>query len=222
MKAFVSWSGGKDCMLALNRYLKNHSKQDVCLLNMCDEHSDLSRCHGLKKKMIGLQAEKMGIHLFHETTDFAGYEKAFKQKIAELKLMGVAEGVFGDIYLEEHRTWIERVCNEMEIEAVFPIWHADTKKLLLELVDERFKALTVAVHCDMLPEQWLGRELNRSFYDEIITLKGIDPCAENGEYHSYVYDGPLFSEPVSFIKWEKTKRDNYYFLTILPDMPNEK
>ena len=216
MKAFVSWSGGKDCMLALNRYLKQNSKNDVCLLNMCDANSDLSRSHGLKKEMIALQAQKMGIQLFQKITDSANYEKNFKAKIAELKFFGVSAGVFGDIYLMEHRTWIERVCAEMQIEAIFPLWLNDTRDLLKEFVSEGFKALTVSVHCEKLTQNWLGRELNSAFFDDITKLPNTDPCAENGEYHSFVFDGPIFSNAVPFIKSEISQHDNHYFLTILP------
>lgn len=215
MKAFVSWSGGKDCTLALNRYLKNNSKTDVCLLNMCDAHSDQSRSHGLHKDMIALQAQKMGIALFQQPTDAAGYEKAFKTQISELKTLGVTVGVFGDIYLMEHRTWIERVCNEMQIEAIFPLWEVNTKTLFQEFIDEGFKALTVSVRCNMLPQSWLGRELNADFLTDICQIPNADPCAENGEYHSFVYDGPLYSEPVLFDKSSISEHDNHYFLTIL-------
>jgi uncharacterized protein (TIGR00290 family) len=114
----------------------------------------------------------------------------------------------------EHRTWIERVCNEMEIEPVFPLWNADTTGLLREFVSEGFRALTVSVRTGMLPESWLGREIDESFLNELSTLEGIDPCAENGECHSFVYDGPLFGQAVRFEKGAVSEHDNHYFLEI--------
>ena len=215
MNAFVSWSGGKDCMLALYRFLKNTDNKVFCLVNMCDADSESSRSHGLPKKLIASQAKKLNIPLIQKSvSDEVGYEAAFKQVISDIKKQGVTVGVFGDIYLMEHRTWIERVCSEMDIEPVFPLWNDDTRILLQEFIDADFKSLTVSVHCDKLSEEWLGKELNQNFANEIFSLPDIDPCAENGEYHSFVYNGPIFSSPVSFEKGTVSQRDNHFFLSI--------
>jgi uncharacterized protein (TIGR00290 family) len=214
MKVFASWSGGKDCMLALYRHLQTKGNEVAYLVNMCDTDGEHSRSHGIKKSIIHSQAEAMNIPIIQEATDFSGYEARFKSVITELKTDGVTAGIFGDIYLVEHRTWIERVCKELDIEPIFPLWGNDTKKLLKEFINVGFKALTVAVNTDKLNENWIGRNLDLSFFDEITAMKNTDPCAENGEYHSFVYDGPVFSNPVKFTKGETYRKDNHIFLTL--------
>ncbi|MEA3317245.1 MAG: diphthine--ammonia ligase [Bacteroidota bacterium] len=214
MKVFASWSGGKDCMLAVYRYLQTKGNKVAYLVNMCDADGEHSRSHGIKKKFIRRQAEAMNIPIIQEATDFRNYETHFKKLINELKKDGVTAGIFGDIYLLEHRTWIERVCKELDIEAIFPLWENDTKELLKEFIDMGFKALTVAVNTDKLNKNWIGRNLDLSFFDEITTMENIDPCAENGEYHSFVYAGPIFSNPVQFTKSETYKEDNHIFLAL--------
>ncbi len=215
MKAFASWSGGKDCMLALYRYLQKPENSVECLVNMCDSDNEHSRSHGINKSWIQKQALSMGIPVAQPISDFGGYEKAFKEQISILKKSGVQAGIFGDIYLEEHRTWINRVCSEMEIEPVFPLWGEDTGDLLKEFIAEGFQTIVVAVNNQMLDEQWLARIINTEFYNDIINLNGIDPCAENGEYHSFVFDGPLFKKPVKFTHGEKYAKVNHLFLKLI-------
>jgi uncharacterized protein (TIGR00290 family) len=221
MKAFVSWSGGKDCMLALHRFLKNKDNEVSYLINMCENNSEHSRSHGIKKSLIKEQVCKIGIPIIQEKID-KSYEASLKKIIKQLKSKGITTGVFGDIYLEEHKTWIERVCAEMKIEAIFPLWGNNTSKLLKEFIEEGFKALTVSIRCDKLLVEWLGRELNTDFFKDIAKLEEIDPCAENGEYHSFVYDGPIFKSPVLFTKGEITTRDNHHFLELIEEKNNEE
>jgi uncharacterized protein (TIGR00290 family) len=214
MKAFVSWSGGKDCMLALYRFLQNPENEVVSLVNMCDDQSERSRSHGLNRQTIQQQAAAMNLRLTQQKTNSTDYEKNFKAVIADLKKEGVTAGVFGDLYLMEHHTWIERVCSEAGVTPVFPLWENDTKALLAEFVDAGFEALTVSVRESLLPESWLGRKLDRSFFNDITALDGIDACAENGEYHSFVYNGPVFQHPVAFTTGKRYRADNHVFLEI--------
>ncbi len=214
MKAFVSWSGGKDCMLALHRFTKTETNEVACLVNMCDDSGDYSRSHGLRKELIKSQADHMGLNIIQQKTDIRGYEVNFKEIIHKLKLEGVTAGVFGDIYLKEHRNWIERVCHEMDITPVFPLWHEGTKDLLEEFISQGFKTITVSINISKLSSEWLGRTIDYDFLDEISKLKDIDPCAENGEYHTFVYDGPLFKMPLQLIKEDEFKNDKYLFQKI--------
>jgi uncharacterized protein (TIGR00290 family) len=210
MKAFVSWSGGKDCMLALHRFLKNNSNAVSHLVNMCENNSEYSRSHGIKKSLIMDQADSIGVPIVQETIGNS-YEANFKKVISELKLEGVKAGIFGDIYLQEHRTWIDRVCSEMNIEAIFPLWGEDTKGLLNEFISEGFKTIVVVIDNTKLSTQWLGRKIDNEFLNDIVKQENIDACAEKGEYHSFVYDGPLFKKPIPFIKGKKfTESQNTY------------
>lgn len=215
MKAFASWSGGKDCMLALQRYLGNPENSVECLVNMCNSDNEHSRSHGIHKSWIQKQAALLDIPLVQPTSGFKEYEDILKKQIEILKKNGVEAGVFGDIYLEEHRTWINRVCMEMEIKPVFPLWGEDTGALLKEFIGKGFKTIVVAINEDKLNESWLGRIINDAFYMDIIQQNGIDPCAENGEYHSFVFDGPLFKKPVEFAEGEKYRNGNHKFLELI-------
>ncbi len=214
MKVFASWSGGKDCMLAVHRQLKVKDIEVVCLVNMCDSDGEHSRSHGIKKELIAKQAQEMSIPIVQKAIDNRGYEECFKSVIADQKRQGIEGGIFGDIYLMEHRTWIERVCAEMDIVPIFPLWENNTRLLLKEFIDAGFKTLTVAVNTNMLDRSWLGKVLDTSFYDEITGMNDIDPCAENGEYHSFVFDGPLFKKPVAYVNEGIIHKENHTFLKL--------
>ncbi|NJO91969.1 MAG: diphthine--ammonia ligase [Chloroflexia bacterium] len=214
MKLFSSWSGGKDCMLALYRIQQTDEHKVVCLVNMCDADGKHSRSHGLRKDVVAAQAKALEIPIIQKQTDIKEYETNFKSVITDLKKQGIEGGVFGDIYLEAHRIWIEGVCREMDIEAVFPLWRDNTHKLLNEFINLGFKALTVSIHQSMLDKNWLGRDLDETFVNQITKLKNIDPCAENGEYHSFVYDGPNFKSSVGIVNGEVYEKNNHWFQEI--------
>ncbi len=214
MKAFASWSGGKDCMLALYRFLKEPKNELISLLNMCDDDGEKSRSHGLQSEIIALQAERMGLKIIQQKSNFNEYEKNFKKAVNELKKDGVNTGIFGDIYLKEHRIWIERVCNDLQITPVFPLWENNTTDLLKEFISEGFKTIVVAANTKQLGNEWVGRLIDNDFLKDILKLKNVDPCAENGEYHSFVYDGPLFKTPVLFETGEKYIDEETCFLEI--------
>lgn len=198
-------------MLALYRVKKEGKHHISCLVNMCDADSDKSRSHGLPKLLVYRQAKAMGIPIVQPVTSFQNYERVFKETIAKLKQEGVEGGVFGDIYLQEHRTWIERVCRDMDIEPIFPLWNFGTAELLQEFVSEGFTSMLVAINQKFLTEEWLGRKIDESFLKDIKTHPDIDPCAENGEYHSFVYDGPIFEKPVEFeIGNRYSEKDSFY------------
>lgn len=197
MKAFVSWSGGKDCMLALHRFLKEKDNTVVCLVNMSNNEGTHSRSHGIKNRLVIEQAESMDIPLIQKATERGDYESNFKEVILQLKEEGVTCGIFGDIYLDAHRVWIDRVCADMEIEAVFPLWGDSTQELMLEFISEGFETTVVAINNTKLNDDWLGRKIDNQFLEDILKLDGVDPCAENGEYHSFVYNGPIFKKSLN-------------------------
>jgi diphthine-ammonia ligase len=214
MKAFVSWSGGKDCMFALYRFISENRDCVHTLLNMCDETGKHSGSHGIASGLLALQAECMNIPLVQKPTSRQNYETNFKNAIVQLKHEGVNTGIFGDIYLDAHREWIERVCSDLQIQPVFPLWGRDTRQLLYDFIDVGFKAITVAVKADALPDSWRGRMLDQSFYNDITRLEGIDACAEQGEYHTFVFDGPLFQKPVEFSHGINTTENGHFHLQL--------
>ena len=214
MNLFASWSGGKDCTLALYRILQQKEHEVPYLINMCDVDGHHSRSHGMHKEVIARQAAQLGIEILQPETDTASYESKFKKAIAQLKEKGVTGGVFGDIYLQVHRDWIERVCADMDIQPFFPLWENSSAQMIEEFVNAGFKTRVVAVNTRLLPKDWLGRIIDKQFISDILGLSGIDPCAENGEYHSFVYDGPLFKQPIQVSLGKEYFKDNHWFLEV--------
>jgi diphthine-ammonia ligase len=214
MKLFSSWSGGKDCMLALYRVQQSGEHKVKVLLNMCDDNSDYSRSHGIHSSMIVRQAEALGIELLQPKTNWTNYGQEFKSTLLKLKEQGIGGGVFGDIYLWEHRHWIEQVCSECGVEAFFPLWDNPVKELAGEIVASGFKIIIVSVNAKQLTENFVGCTYDQSFVDELLQMGGIDVCAELGEFHTFVFDGPNFKHPVLFQKGAVSFRENHWFLEI--------
>ncbi len=214
MKTFISWSGGKDTALACYRMMKNENKEIAHLLNMISENGTHSRSHGLEVKLLQSQAKSMGIPITQIKATWESYEDEFKKALADFKNNDINEGVFGDIDLQPHRDWVERVCKESRITPFLPLWNDNREDLLNEFIDVGFKAIVVAVNRDYLGEEWLGREINNDFINDLKNLSNVDLCGENGEYHTFVYDGPFFQEPVTFSAGEKISQEKHYFLEL--------
>lgn len=214
LKAFVSWSGGKESTLAFYRAMKN-GIQSVCLINMLSEDGSYSRSHGINSELIKAQAEAIGIPIIQPKTTWESYEDNFKDTIMQLKNEGVEAGVFGDIDLQEHREWVERVCRETGIKAVLPLWGEEREKLLMDFITSGFKAIVCSTNASFLGSEWLGREVDYKFIEDLKALGNIDLCGEKGEYHTFVYDGPIFREPVKFTKNKKVLRGKNWFLEIM-------
>jgi len=209
MKVFASWSGGKECALATYKaILQGH--QVSYLLNFISEDGERSRSHGILAKVLDLQAKAIGIPMVQVKTSWENYEENFKKVVTELKEKGISGGVFGDIDLEEHREWVERVCGELGIKPILPLWGLESEKLLREFLALGFKAKVVATKLDV---SLLGRDVDETLIAEIQRFN-CHPCGESGEYHTFVFDGPIFKTPLEVIPGKKEKRDNVWFLEI--------
>ncbi len=212
MKAFASWSGGKDSTLALFKAMNLGYDVDK-LLNTINEDGSYSRSHGIRAEVLKKQAEAIGKEIVQVSTSWQDYEKNFKDAVQRLKSEGIEFGVFGDIDVEEHREWIERVCSELGIKPVLPLWKMDREKVVREFVNLGFKAVVCSVKDGVLGKEWLGRELNEGFIEDI-KEEGVDVCGENGEYHTFVYDGPIFNYGLKLKFGRVLYRKGYYFLEI--------
>ncbi|MDO4695135.1 diphthine--ammonia ligase [Porphyromonas sp.] len=211
MTVFVSWSGGKDCMFATYKYLRSNPESSVhALLHMKRKSS----AHGFAEDVIIEQAEAMSLPLIIKEVGESGYEAAFKEALATLKAKGVDTGIFGDIYLEEHKVWVERVCGEMGVTPLFPLWGMDTSTIINEFVASGFKTLVVAMRSDLMPMCFLGRVIDEEFVRDFSTLPDVDLCGEHGEYHSYVFDGPLFRRPARYVGGETCEEKKHRILPI--------
>lgn len=184
------------------------------LVNFVSEDGERSRSHGIKARVLGLQAKAIGIPIIQVKTSWENYEENFKKVVMELKSKGIEGGVFGDIDLEEHREWIGRVCAELEMKPLLPLWGIEPRKLLADFWQSGFKAVVVATR---LEEGLLGKSLDKAFLDEIRRLNS-HPCGESGEYHTFVFDGPIFQTPLKVILGKKEKRDSVWFLEISAEL----
>ena len=209
MKVFSSWSGGKECALATYKAI-SQDHEVLYLLNFVTEDGQRSRSHGTKASVVALQAEAIGIPIIQVKTSWENYEENFKKAVRELRDKGIEGGVFGDMDLEEHREWVERVCSEVGIKAFLPLWGIKPEKLIEELLKLKFKATIVATRLD---ENFLGKVLDRALVRQISKL-GSHPCGENGEYHTFVTDGPIFRKALKITRGESKKRDNIWFWDI--------
>ena len=217
MNAFVSWSGGKDCLYALHNLYKRQGgtpPEEVTLLNMVSSDGKMSRSHGIDPSAMRAQAEAMGLPILQVPIE-SGYEASFKSAIQRLQAeKGIDTGIFGDIYLKAHREWIERVTSELSVRPLFPLWGRDTAELVRAFVRDGFKTRIVAVRKGTTAVPFLGRDVDEAFVEEASRLP-MDLCGEEGEYHTFVYDGPLFRHPVSFRVGEKWEDEKHFFLPIL-------
>lgn len=216
-QVFASWSGGKDCCLACYRATTNGLKVRY-LANTVTEDGKRSCSHGLSADVIRVQSQAIGIPLVQRRTTPDTYETEFKNMLRNFKLEAVEGGVFGDIDFNEHREWIERVCNDVEITPHLPLWGMSQDKILREFINLGFEAVVIATKADLLGEEWLGKRIDLNFIrdlEELKEIKSITLCGEAGEYHTLVIDGPLFQKRVEIRDAQKVFRDEHWFYEIL-------
>ncbi len=214
VKAFCCWSGGKESALSYYRLKKEKKIEVSCLLNMSNKDGKHSRTHGVSSALLQAQAKAVGIPLIQRKATWKTYEEEFKKAVLDLKRKGIRVGIFGDIDLQEHRDWVERVCRDAGITPILPLWKGEREKLLGEFIQAGFKTIIVATNVDFLNKEWLGREMNRELIEELRVLGGIDLCGERGEYHTFVYDGPIFKKFVDFTIEKKILRDKRWLLKL--------
>ena len=210
MSYIASWSGGKDSCFALYKVI-GKGYEISHLVNFISEEFHRVSFHGTEAKLIQLQSQAMGIPLLQKETTWDGYEQEFKEAVRSLIPSGVEGMVFGDMYLQEHKDWVERVCCELGIEAIEPLWGRNTEEILVSFVNKGFEAVIVSAQSKLIDEDWIGRRVDKAFM-EYLKMKNIDICGENGEYHTLVTDGPIFNRRIKLIESRTIGRDNYWFL----------
>lgn len=216
-QVFTAWSGGKDSCLALHRAI-NRGLKVRYLANMVTEGGERSRTHGLSARVLQEQSQAIDIPLVQRKTSWQSYEGEFKRMVDDLKQEGIKGGVFGDIDLQEHRDWVERVCREVDIIPYLPLWGQEQGKILKDFINLGFKAIVVATKADIFGEDWLGKEIDLDFIDRLSELRktnDVTLCGEAGEYHTLVIDGPLFRKRLEITASRKAFRDEHWFLEIL-------
>ncbi len=216
-QVFVSWSGGKDCCFACYKAAASGLKVRY-LVNMITEDGKRSWTHGLLAELLEMQSQAIGIPLVQRRSTMATYEADFKDVVLPLKKEGIRGGVFGDIDLEEHREWVERICREVDVTPHLPLWGLSQEKILGDFIGLGFEAIIVVAKADLFGEEWLGRKVDLDFLAHLFELqqtRGISLSGEAGEYHTLVTDGPLFNQRLEIPEANKVLREGYWFLEIL-------
>jgi diphthine-ammonia ligase len=211
-RAFASWSGGKDCCLALHRALAQGLDMRY-LANTVTSDGQRSCSHGMSAAVIRAQAQALGIPIVQQPTTGDNYRDVFVAMLHAFRREGIEGGVFGDIDFNAHREWIEGVCRETGITPYLPLWLEDQRKLMEEFIDAGFVAVVVAAKTELFGAEVLGRKIDRAFLGSL--GKNITPCGEAGEYHSLVIDGPIFKKRLEITASRKVMRDDHHFLEIL-------
>ena len=193
-KAAVSWSGGKDGCLALHRV---KDQFEVCaLVTMLTEDGTRTRSHGLRPAIIERHASSLGAEAIFGCASWPGYEEEFIRILRAANEKGVTHAIFGDVFPAPHREWVERVCREAGVEAVLPLWANSTRELAHEFIAAGGVAQIVTTRESVLDASWLGRTLTVEAFSELETM-GVDPCGENGEFHTLVTAMPGLIAPMT-------------------------
>jgi len=188
MKIVASWSGGKDSCFACYKAIQEGHDVSQLLIMMSDP-------------------SKSNFHMIRSAPDT--YEQDFKKALLQMKAKGVEGVVTGDVYdVALHEAgWLDRICKEVGLKPVKPLWHRD--KILNEFINEGFKATVVRVKTEALGMEWLGRQVNKEFFNDLLKLGTVDPCGERGEFHTFVTDGPLFKKRIEILESAKTVLNGY-------------
>ena len=216
-KALFNWSSGKDSALALYKILQNPEFKIDYLLTSVNQQFQRISMHGVRVELLQQQAESIGITLeimeIPEMPTMEVYESVMQQTLEKLKNKGISHSVFGDIFLEDLRQYREDKLATMGFEGVFPIWRIPTKELIQEFISLGFQTVVVCVNERYLDKSFVGRMIDQQFIDDL--PENVDVCGENGEFHTFCFDGPIFQKPIDFElgeivyrKYEKPKTDS--------------
>ncbi len=204
-KTYFNWSSGKDSALALYFLQQQNSYAIDRLLTTVNSHYNRVSMHGLRKEVLEAQAKEVGIPLdileVPESPSMEEYSILMGNKIEQIKSEGYTHTAFGDIFLEDLKVYREKMLSAVGIETIFPIWKRDTRELLSEFFALGFRAVIVCINNSKLDASFLGKELTLELIEQF--PKDVDPCGENGEFHTFCFDGPIFKKPIAFELGEK-------------------
>jgi uncharacterized protein (TIGR00290 family) len=211
-KMLLAWSGGKDSAMALYELIHREDAEITALLTTVTEGFDRISMHGVRRKLLAEQAAAVGYPLEEVVIPQACTNEIYEQRMREVLEKyhgrGIRSAAFGDLFLEDVRAYrIERM-SRIGMSCVFPLWGRPTAELAGQFIDMGFRAVVVCVDTQALSPDFSGREYDRDFIRNLPT--GVDPCAENGEFHTFVYDGPVFQRQVKVQRGEKILRDNRF------------
>jgi uncharacterized protein (TIGR00290 family) len=218
-KVLLSWSGGKDSALALYELRKAGGYEVAALLTTVTADYDRVSMHGVRRVLLEQQADALGLPLEEvfiaaDTSDEA-YGAKMREVLERYARDGVSTVAFGDIFLEDVRKYREEKLAQVGMRAIFPLWGRDTSGLAHTFIDAGFQAVITCVDTQVLGRPFAGREFDGRFLADL--SPGIDPCGENGAFHSFVYNGPIFRERVPYAKGRSVLRENrFYYCDLVP------
>jgi uncharacterized protein (TIGR00290 family) len=218
-KIALAWSGGKDSTLALHEIRRDPAFEVTCLLTTIIRDYDRISMHGVRVSLLEQQASALGYPLapvfISKNASDAEYEAAMKEALEALKQKGVTGVAFGDIFLEDLRKYREQNLARIGMKAIFPLWKRNTSEMARAFIGLGFRAVITCVDSQVLDKSFAGRAFDEKLLSEL--PPGIDPCGENGEFHSFVFAGPIFRQQLNIIMGETLFRDNrFYFCDFLP------
>jgi len=209
IKAVFNWSGGKDSALALHHILKDGKFDITTLMTTVNAKYDRISMHGVRKELLYAQGESIGLPIkeirLPEMPTMGDYNKTMKEVLTALKKEQITHSIFGDIFLEDLRNYREKRLQEIGLIGHFPLWQRDTTSLVHEFIDLGFKTVVVCVKSDLLNQDFAGRIIDKDFLKDL--PKDVDPCGENGEFHTFVFDGPIFKHPIKYRLGEKVYKE---------------
>lgn len=207
-KVIFCWSGGKDSALALNRILRDGRYEVVSLLTTCNEHFQRVSMHGVRLELLDAQANALGLPLEKIFVSQRSSNEEYQQKMSACllahKARGITACVFGDIFLEDLKKWRDQNLAQVGLRGIYPLWKTDTRELIREFFALGFGTVICCANDAYLDEHSVGRNLDEEFIRALPA--NIDPCGENGEFHSFAFAGPVFRQPVRFSVGEKVYR----------------
>jgi uncharacterized protein (TIGR00290 family) len=218
-RLLFAWSGGKDSALALYELQKTHGYEISALLTTLTEDYNRISMHGVRRVLLEQQADSLRYPLekifISKNASSEEYESKMRDVLAKYIETGVSSVVFGDIFLEDVRKYRENNLAKVGMKGIFPIWKRDITELAHTFIELGFKAVITCVDSKVLDKRFVGRIYDKQFLRELPS--SVDPCGENGEFHSFVYDGPIFRERIAFTVGDTVLRDNrFYFCDLIP------
>jgi uncharacterized protein (TIGR00290 family) len=219
-----AWSGGKDSAMALHRLLRDPAFEVAGLLTTVTEGYERISMHGVRCELLHQQAAAIGLPLeevrIPPQCPNTVYESRMAEAVLRYRERGILRMGFGDIFLRDLRAYREANLTRVGMSALFPLWDVDTRELAARFLANEFRARTACIDPRKLDKSFAGRELDADFFRELPIE--VDPCGENGEFHTFVFDGPIFRSPVPVVTGQVVERDSFVFCDLLADSQGEK
>ena len=230
-QAYMNWSGGKDSALCLYKAMQSGQYNITHLLTSVNAAHNRISMHGVRRSLLIAQAQAIGLPLLTielpEQPDMNEYEQAMAGKVLALKQNGCTHAIFGDIFLEDLKLYREQKLATLDVQCVFPLWKIDTAALVKEFIQLGFKSVIVCINEKYLDKSFCGRVIDETFLNDLPT--NVDPCGENGEFHSFVFEAPIFNKPIPITQGDIVYRQyngpvnkdgvaayGFYFCDLLP------